>query len=33
MGFIGHELRREERLEKMIIEAEMAGKRARGRQR
>ena len=31
--FVGHELRREGGIEKNILEAEMGGKRARGRQR
>jgi len=31
--FVGHELRREGGIEKNILEAEMTGKRARGRQR
>jgi len=31
--FVGHELRREGGIEKNILEVEMTGKRARGRQR
>ena len=31
--FVGHELRREGRIEKNILEAELTGKRARGRLR
>ena len=33
MSFIGNVLRREGGIERNILEAEMAGKRARGRQR
>ena len=32
-NFVGHVLRREGGIEKNILEAEMGGKRARGRQR
>ena len=33
LTFIGHELRREGRIKRNLLDAEMAGKRSRGRQR